>query len=122
MSISVRFLDTQQLEVTGDVNWRLCIPADAPMRATLIGAGGDGETLENQTLCDTFLIAVSDGTLLRAGNDPREPNFEIVREGAGIVTVSDDGQSFVLDFHIEWVVLSSNRNALGLKVDLPLFD
>ena len=102
-----------RLCVVGDVEASLAIPAAAPRFL--------GET----ELVDTYCIALSDGSLIRASYHS-DPRFEVVVEGAGAVTIDRAGKSFSLDWSVEWVNVASDHASTALAErqpqSLPLFD
>jgi hypothetical protein len=102
-----------RLCIVGDVQADLAIPAAAPRQ------------LEDRELVDSYCVALSDGSLIRA-RFHEEPCFQVVVEGAGAVTVDRAGKSLSVDWSIEWVNVASDHASTALAdkapASLPLFD
>jgi hypothetical protein len=102
-----------RLCVVGDIEANLAIPAAEPH------AFGEGLAVE------TYYVALSDGTLIRASYHDN-PRFKVIVEGAGLVTVDRSGKSLSVDWAIEWVNLASDHASTALAekppTPLPLFD
>lgn len=101
------------LEITGDIQATLDIPAATPF----------GDLYQSGPL--TYYIALSDGTLLRAVNDAERPDFQVVTEGAATVTIAPSGLSVTVSWAVEWITLAPSMNAIGVAQkpahSLPLF-
>ncbi|HWK67538.1 MAG TPA: hypothetical protein VNS34_21630 [Rhizobiaceae bacterium] len=108
------WLAGDHLRVAGDVEATLIIPVARPRDL------GDGHVLT-----ESYYIAVSDGTMIRATNDPERPDFVIEFEGPSGVTFSADGLSLSIPGDVKWVALASNQggHAFGLEPieTAPLF-
>jgi hypothetical protein len=102
-----------RLCVVGDVQADLAIPAIAPRR------------VDDRELVDTYCVALSDGSLIRARFHD-EPRFQVVVEGAGDVSIDRAGKWLSVDWDIEWVNVASDQASTALAdkspVSLPLFD
>lgn len=100
------------LEVRGDITGTLVIPV---ARASGAGHYPDG----------CYYIAVSDGTYLRASNDPNEPDFQTIRSGPAGVSISKDCLSVTIADTVAWISLSPNQGShLVAQEDIasmPLF-
>jgi hypothetical protein len=70
-----------------------------------------------------YYIALSDGSLIRA-TVAREPNFEVIIEGAARIRIELDHR-LTVSWNIEWINVSAHRSACAvaqkLPVTLPLF-
>jgi hypothetical protein len=104
--------DLARLRIGGDIVANLDIPARPPFH------------VRGETWTETYYIALSDGSLIRACNDP-EPRYEILAEGAGLLDIDEGRGTLTVNWPIEWISLSSirNCNAFAQKPvhDLPLF-
>jgi hypothetical protein len=103
MSVTVQPIpDSVRLHITGDVETMLSVPYEDD---------------------DRFLLGFSDGTLLVGCYDDRlNCNWEIAREGAGIVQFTSEGVR--LDWRVEWATVSAyDANVAEPPVPqaLPLF-
>lgn len=102
---------TCRVKVMGDIETIMHIPAEPPQTCA-----------DGWKWIECYYIALSDGTLIKATNHIN-PEFEVVREGAGIVKVQ--GSKLIVDWDVEWIALSSIANATAWKhnatVELPLF-
>jgi hypothetical protein len=106
--------EQSRLHVYGDIQGTLYVPA-APPRL-----GDDGEALVR-----SYYIALSDGSLIQASNH-ENPEFDLVVEGAGNVSIGRNGKSLTVDWRIEWINLSPNQCATAMAyqkiTSLPLLD
>ena len=104
--------ERQFLEVSGDIEELLPIPADPP-RAVEVGQ-----------VVGAYFIALSDGSLMRATNE-EDPQFAVVVEGAGRVNIDDASNCVIVDWNIEWLTVApSNTSTAVLQKSadaLPLF-
>lgn len=109
------FLAGDHLRVIGDIEDTLVIPATRPTRL----ANGD-------TLCECYYIALSDGSMVRASNDPEHPDFLVVVPGAFNAVVAPDGLSISILGDVQWIALTSNVHSHSIAEPalepMPLFN
>src|SRR5690606_5479171 len=77
------------LRITGDIEQRLIIPAK-PKRED-----------NGETWVETYYVALSDGSFIRAVNDAERPDFVIVLAGPAGVMVDETGLSLSVPGKIE---------------------
>ena len=90
-----------------------------PCQGAELSLRGDVESiipLPARALREGFVIAISDGTLLRGALDSRtgECRFSVAVEGAGIVSITRGTFGDVVDmaWRIEWISVAADGDAL----------
>ncbi|MEN7538797.1 hypothetical protein [Aurantiacibacter flavus] len=90
-----------------------------PADAARLQLSGDAETVitvSSRALREGFVVAVSDGTLLRGHSDPklRECNFVVSVEGSGSISIvrGSGGDTVRLSTQIDWIVVTAGDHAL----------
>ncbi|MEN7536669.1 hypothetical protein [Aurantiacibacter flavus] len=72
--------------------------------------------LPSRALREGFVVALSDGTLLRRHYDPklRECNFVVAVEGSGSISIvrGSGGDTVRLSAQIDWIVIAAGDHAL----------
>lgn len=101
------------LRVMGEIDDVLLIPAS--------GGGAPGFQRPG-----TYYIAVSDGSLIRAVNDPEDPAFCVVKKGRARIVIDNAAPILVVAGDVDWVSVASNCNAVACiqetSATLPLFE
>ena len=104
--------ERQFLEVSGDIEELLPIPADPP-RAVEVGQ-----------VIGAYFIALSDGSLMRVTYEER-PQYAVIVEGAGRVKIDDAGNCVNVDWNVEWLVVAPSNASVAVMQKstdaLPLF-
>lgn len=90
------------LQVTGDIDQQLVIPAKPK------------QTSNGEAWVETYYIAFSDGSLVRAVNDAERPDFVVEVAGPVGVIVDQTGLILAVPGKVDWIALSPNTGATAI--------
>lgn len=113
------------ITITPDPEWPGSVDVTGDIQADLILHTAPPEASPGELSVSRYYITLSDGTLLRASYNAERPDFQIVTEGAGTVTIDPSGSSVTISWAVEWIALAPAAYAIGAAQkpvhSLPLF-